>query len=56
MINVENQLRSYRHHKEAIAMIQSQLDQLENGKIKISKITDEIFEQAKVGTKVLVHK
>ena len=43
MINVENQLRSYRHHKEAIAMIQSQLDQLENGKIKISKITDEIF-------------
>ena len=43
MINVENQLRSYRHRKEAIAMIQSQLEQLENGKIKISKITDEIF-------------
>lgn len=43
MINVENQLRVYRHHKEAIAMIQSQLDQLEEGKIKISKITDEVF-------------
>ena len=43
MINVENQLRGYRQHKEAIAMIQSQLDQLEEGKIKISKITDEVF-------------
>ena len=43
MGSVEEQLRGYRKQKEAIAMIQSQLDFLEQPKIKISKITDEIF-------------
>ena len=35
-------LKDYKHKKQRVEMIQSQLDYLEIPKIKISKITDEI--------------